>query len=546
MTPARSKRCDKFIPRLRVFVLQNFEPFWRLVERVPFLARRINALIINTACNAAAFRPHAFSTLADYTSWTSLTDRTHLGRTLAPVAPREDLPSVEAATKLFHPEGPQLRCPKSTLLFPIFAQYLTDGFLRTSSADRAKTTSNHDIDLSPLYGRTTTQTRALREKPEKVGGRKGRLKSQMIEGEEFPPDLYQLGTSDIAADFIDDHGAHLLDPPLGIETWKTGEHSRRRLFAVGGDRANSTVLVAMLNTLLLREHNRLAGELEARNPTWDDTRVFETARNIVIVIFIKIVIEEYINHISSACFRLKADPAVAWPTAWNKPNWMTIEFSLLYRWHSLVPETMLWDGQQIDTASILLDNNKLVESGLARAFQWAGQTPAARLGLHNTAIFLERDLTVESLAIKQNRERRLPGYNAYRELMSMNPVDDFDCMTGDLQRQRELRELYREPEAVDFYVGLFAEDCGINTPMPPLLGAMVALDAFSQALNNPLLSKQVYTEKTFTEYGLEVIASTSTLWHVLSRNQGAKAAPGIGPDHVRMTRADWKRRFASF
>ena len=39
---------------------------------------------------------------------------------------------------------------------------------------------------------------------------------------------------------------------------------------------------AMMNTLFLREHNRLAGMLAAKNPTWDDDRLFETARNIII------------------------------------------------------------------------------------------------------------------------------------------------------------------------------------------------------------------------------------------------------------------------
>ena len=87
----------------------------------------------------------------------------------------------------------------------------------------------------------------------------------MINGEEYPPELYQSGTSDLTPDFLDDRGQPVLDTPLGMNAdppWTTGEHSRRRLFAVGGDRVNSTALVAMLNTLFLREHNRLAADLE--------------------------------------------------------------------------------------------------------------------------------------------------------------------------------------------------------------------------------------------------------------------------------------------
>ncbi|WP_222308085.1 peroxidase family protein [Rhizobium leguminosarum] len=546
MMPKRSKRCDKFVSRLRIFVLQNFAPFWSLVERLPFLSRRVNALIINNACNAASFRPHPMSTLYDYTSWQSLTDKTFLARAIPPAQPNADLPSVKETARIFMPEDGQKECPKSTLLFPIFAQYLTDGFLRTDPHDRLKTTSNHDIDLSPLYGRTMAQTHALRIRSEQAG-EKGRLKSQMIEGEEFPPDLYQASDTGYAPDFVDAQGAHRLDLPLGIgDDWVDGEGFRRRLFAVGGDRANSTATVAMLNTLFLREHNRLAGELEHLSPEWGDDRVFETARNIVIAVFIKIVVEEYINHISSACFRLKADPAVAWAAKWNKPNWMTVEFSLLYRWHSLVPQKIVWDGKLIDSSDVLLDNSKLMKAGLAQAFQWAGQTPAAKLGLHNTAIFLENDLTVESRALNQNRDRCLQGYNAYRKSMGMKAVDGFDCMTGNPAWQDELRALYGNPDNIDFYVGLFAEDSGINTPMPPLLGAMIALDAFSQALNNPLLSSQVYNERTFTAVGMATIEGTTCLWDVLARNIGSKTAPDLSAEHVRMTRSDWKRSFGSF
>ncbi|WP_227418139.1 peroxidase family protein [Roseitranquillus sediminis] len=543
----RSKRCDGTVRRLRTYLLQNFEPVWHLVASVPFLARRANTYIINTACNAAAARPHPMSTRTDYTSWSSLTDRTFLGRSIPPAEPDPDLPSVEEVTKLFIPrDGRQRECSKSTLLFPVFAQYLTDGFLRTDMKDRRKTTSNHDIDLSPLYGRTPTQTSALRLKSDEPG-RRGRLKSQNIEGEEFPPSLYDAGTGKLHADFVDDHGAHLLDPPLGLrDDWAFGEHSRRYLFAVGGDRANSTALVGMMNTLFLREHNRLAGELERLNPEWDDTRVFETARNIVIVLFIKIVVEEYINHISSACFRLRANPAVAWPAPWNRPNWMTVEFSLLYRWHSLIPKEMHWDGRLVDSATLLLDNSSLVQAGLANAFKWVSQTHAAKLDLHNTAIFLERDMTVESLAIRQNREQRLQGYNAYRKSMGMKVVDGFDCITEDEALRAELSTLYGHPDRVDFYVGLFAEDNGPNSPMPPLLGAMVALDAFSQALNNPLLSKQVYNARTFSEFGMEVIERTEALADIVARNPGAKSPADISAATVRMTRADWKRRHAAF
>ena len=57
----------------------------------------------------------------------------------------------------------------------------------------------------------------------------------------------------------------------------------------------------------------------------------------MIVLLIKIVIEEYINHITPYHFQLAADPAPFKNERWNRPNWMAIEFNLLYRWHGLIP-----------------------------------------------------------------------------------------------------------------------------------------------------------------------------------------------------------------
>jgi hypothetical protein len=68
----------------------------------------------------------------------------------------------------------------------------------------------------------------------------------------------------------------------------------------------------MMNTLFLREHNRLCQMLEAAHPHWDDERVFQTARNINIVQLIKIVVEEYINHIASAWLRFRLDPTICY------------------------------------------------------------------------------------------------------------------------------------------------------------------------------------------------------------------------------------------
>lgn len=541
MQNLRSKSADGFIRRLRSYVLQRFEPLWAFAARVPFLAKIVNRMIINTAVNTTRSRPHVYSTVSPYTSWLSLTDKTYFARHLPARDPQPQLPDREKVLALFQrPENGERQCPKSTLLFPAFAQYLTDGFLRTEMSQRSRTTSNHEIDLSPLYGRTRAQTDVLRTKSEDPLLR-GRLKVQQILGEDYPPFLFEEDGSTYKREFTDANRALILDPPLGLKSDVDG--AARQIFAVGGDRVNATPFVSMMNTLFLREHNRIAENLVSRNQDWDDERIFQTARAILIVVFIKVVIEDYINHISSVYFRLKADPSVAWPAKWNRPNWMTVEFALLYRWHSMIPDQVAWANGDVASAKMFLDNSYLTNVGLLKALSLTSEQRACALGLFNTPAFLAE---VEKRAIDQGRDSKVASYNDYRKAMGLRPADDWSQLTGDPARRRALTAVYGSPEQLEFYVGLFAEDVNANTPMPLLIGIMVALDAFSQALTNPLLSEHVFNAGTFTEWGMAEIEKPQSVQEIVRRQAGRQALDEASVAKIRMTRPDWERTFDRF
>ena len=520
----------------------------------------INAFIINSLVEKARTRPHPWSTRYPYICWSGLTDRTYDARLLPAFpypeadAPKTRRPPIQDVVQLFEePTGRQRECPKSTCLFPAFAQYLTDGFIRTRVSnpspfhtfddDRKRTTSNHEIDLSPLYGRTEAQTHVLRVQGP-ASGQKGRLKSQLINGEEFPLYLFDEN-GDLDPQFADANGAAVLDWPLGLKADAAG---RSTIFAVGGDRANANPQVAMINTLFLREHNRLAGLLEKRFGAWDDERIFQTARNIVIVMFIKIVVEEYINHINTSVFKFIANPQVAWHAKWNRPNWMTAEFGLLYRWHSLIPENFVLDGKTVNGMSLVLNNSLLINAGLANTFVDISANNATELGLQNSPSFLWQ---VEKNSVDQARTNNISTFNAYREAMSLDPVSSFEELVGESDDDQEnarrrqlakrLEDLYGDIDSLEFYVGLFAEPRVKNGPLPELLMAMVAMDAFSQALTNPLLSEHVYgdpanRELAFTDLGLKEIQATACLRDILVRNSS-----GLDDRFVGMTRQDWRR-----
>jgi prostaglandin-endoperoxide synthase 2 len=522
---------DGFLNRVEAYVLSHFPWFWRLVMAIPPLRRFANKRIIGRAAKRAPSRPHALSSMpvrgdaknpmAGYTSWESLTDNTWFSRHQRPrVLPKyPDLKKDMAPLFTVREGGPRIS-EDSTVLFLSFAQWFTDGFLMTDEDERRRTHASHHIDLNPLYGLNREQTQAIRLQSE-APGQKGRLKSEIINGESYAPKLFDENGK-VKPEFAK------LRPPLGharhLQTLMPERAAalRKTTFAFAGERANATPYTAMLNTLFLREHNRLAGVLEKANPSWDDERVFQTARNINIVQLIKIVIEEYINHISPYYFQLTADPSVCWRERWNKPNWIPIEFDLLYRWHSLVPDYFDIDGKKIPAHETVFDCSYLTQPGLAALAVSASRQRAWEVGLFNTAKFL---LPVELASVEQGRINQVGSYNDYRESVGYPRVEKFEQITGDPERIEALRRLYGEVDNVEFFVGLFAEDVGPRAAVPPLIGRMVALDAFSQALTNPLMSEHVFNERTFTKEGMKVIESTKRLEDVVNRNLGPNQKP---------------------
>jgi len=512
--------------RLEPWILTHFGPFWRWAHQTERVGRFVNRVLVDSVVNRSPARPVALSTKADYTSWSSLTDQTHNARTLPP-RPAPDEPSPERVAALFAREAEMTPCPKSTVLFAYVAQWFTDGFLRSGRVrpplqyrDIKLNESNNQVDLGQLYGFDPRVTAALR------AGRDGLLKSTGKPGSEFPPLLCGSDGEPLA-----EFGA--LPPVIGVNVLGLGQ--RRLLFAMGSDAANSQIGYAMLNVLFLREHNRIARALAQTHRSWDDEQLFSTARNILTVVLIKLVIEEYINHIQPYHFEFKMEPGSFERSRWMRPNWVAVEFNLLYRWHSLIPSTLTVRGKPLPIGETLVRNDLLTRHGLGPLFEDASKQRAGRICLHNTDSWFSTRTTLASVV--QSRTVDLRPYNDYRVGVKLPPKTAFEEISSDPRICDELRGLYATPDDVEFFVGLFAETAQPNAVVPELMGIMVGLHAFSQLMTNPLLAPEVYNEKTFSRLGMEMIRSTESLAQVVNRN-----VPAGEPEyHVGLTRADWHR-----
>jgi prostaglandin-endoperoxide synthase 2 len=517
---SRDTSRDGLRNKFEAFVLTRGRPIWRIVNGWPWLAHLANRAIVSNAVLKAPTRPLRLTTKADYPSWSSLMDTTYFARYLPP-RDLPGLPPIEALGRLYvtRPSGPILS-NRSTLLFPSFAQWFTDGFLMTNPSDSRRTTCNHQIGLSQIYGMNDAVQAQLRERSE-TPGRRGRLLSEMLNGEEWAPRLFHAdGTRD-------DRFSEVPDPVKMPDTLSLDR--KATIFAFGGERANSTVFAAAINTLFLREHNRLCAEIGKAHQDFDDERAFQTARAVNIVQLIKVVVEEYINHISPYWFKLLADPTPCYKAIWNRENWIPVEFNLLYRWHSMVPEVARWRGAELPMAFMRFGNEPMLRDGLGAALDAASTSSVWRLGLFNTAEFLR---PVEAASVRQGRTNRLASYNDYREIMKFPRVTRFEQISGDCDVVAALRDLYGDVDRLEFFVGLFAEDAGDRSAVPPLIGRMVAVDAFSHALTNPLLAPKVFNEDTFTPTGWASIGATSRLADIVDRNiPGGAGEWRISMDH---------------
>lgn len=508
--------------------------FWNWMSSVPALRTFVNWLFIKVIATSTPPRPHPFSLWgpggansgpAAYTSWTSLTDRTFTGRHLPPATDdwMARLPDPAHAAALFRRNG-FTPCPSSSAFFCFFAQWFTDSFLRTDANDLRKNTSNHEIDLCQVYGLCASDTTILRS------GVGGKLKSQRIKGEEYPMYLFEDDGLAVRAEFLDLSYIDKLKRDYRnsvVPTEFDKPERRRTFFANGLELGNSTAFYTAINTLFLREHNRLCDEIARENRAWDDDRLFETARNINIAQLLKIIIEDYINHLSSTAFKLFVDIGSAERQAWYRTNRISAEFNLLYRWHALVPDECVVDAELIPHTHFRFNNDFLVNKGVERLVASASIQRAGKIALRNTPAFL---MHAEVASLAKSRMWRLRSYNEYRKRFGLEPAASFGDITQDPSVAAALAGVYQDINDVELIVGLLAEGNGDEAVLGELMALMVGSDAFSQALTNPLLASAVFNVATFSTYGLQTVQGTSKMDQIVQRNakmQGRRASFGV-------------------
>jgi len=246
------------------------------------------------------------------------------------------------------------------------------------------------------------------------------------------------------------------------------------LFLAGDVRANEQIGLAVMHTLWVREHNRIARNLVNADFSNDPEVVFQQARRLVVAKLQKITYDEFLPALlgNNAIPNYNGYDDSLNPTIYN-------EFSVAaYRFgHSLVNEQILRlddDGDEINgghlslreaffTAPMILTQENSLDPILRGLATQSHQTLDTMV-IQDLRSFLfgapgDGGLDLPALNIQRGRDHGVPSYNDMREVMGLDRYSQISQITSDIDLQVRLSEAYGgDIDQIDLWVGGLAED----------------------------------------------------------------------------------------
>ena len=353
--------------------------------------------------------------------------------------PRERLPiPVPTGDSSFDPTG------TGTMTIPM-SRSAYDPATGTSTANPRQQTNSITsfIDGSQVYGSDATRAAALRE----FAG--GRLRTSA-------GNLLPFNTAGLA----NANDAHVV--------------ADNQLFLAGDVRANENPELLALQTLFVREHNRIAADAAAKNPTCTDEQLYQHARRMVISEIQEITYDEFLPAILGANtpatsavqnyrgYRADVNPGIA-------TEFSTAAFRL---GHSMLGEDIQFldnDGNPVRDAMRLkdafFDPRPVSQVGIDPLLKYLASDRAQEIDtkvVDDVRNFLfgqpgQGGFDLASLNIQRGRDHGLADYNTVRAAYGLPKVTSFAQITTDTAVQASLKQAYGSIDKLDLWVAGLAE-----------------------------------------------------------------------------------------
>ncbi|KAG5276282.1 hypothetical protein AALO_G00130150 [Alosa alosa] len=474
------------------YILTHFKGLWAIINKIPFLRDGIMRYVLTSRSHLIE-SPPTYNSEYDYKNWEAYSNLTYYTRTLPPV-PRDCPTPMGVVGKKELPDAKQLAeklllrrrfipdPQRSNLMFAFFAQHFTHQFFKSDMKKGPAFTRavNHGVDLGHIYGEDLARQHKLRL------FKGGKLRYQVVDGEVYPP-------------LVSEVGAEMHYPPHVPES--------KRL-AVGHEAFGLVPGLMMYATIWLREHNRVCEVLQEVHPDWDDERLFQTTRLILIGETIKIVIEDYVQHLSGYHFKLKFDPELLFNQQFQYQNRIASEFNTLYHWHPLMPEDFHIEEEVYSYKQFVFNTSILTDHGVNQLVDSFTNQIAGRVaGGRNVPAAV---LMVSIKSIENSRQMRYQSLNAYRKRFNMKAYTSFEDLTGETEMAAELKEMYGHVDAVELYPGLLVEKPRANGIFGETMVEMGAPYSLKGLMGNPICSPEYWKPSTFGgQVGFQIVNSAS-------------------------------------
>ncbi|XP_046478630.1 peroxidase isoform X1 [Neodiprion pinetum] len=324
----------------------------------------------------------------------------------------------------------------------------------------------HFLDGSTVYGSTSKTARELRAFSD------GLLRVSLKNGSEYLPTAVSEPAS-----LCRDNGC----------------------YAAGDFRVNHVPHLAVMHTIWLREHNRIARELGRLNPIWSDEIIFQEARRVVIAEIQHITYNEWLPVILGTnqtryghLFPVTANRASQLYDSRENPSITNEAATAVFRFMNSLVQGKL---RMHDEARSVTGSLKLHEHfGKSKVIEDAGFLDSLIRGLttqnsQKMDVKLVSDMTQKlhkthgnlgldsmSLDIQRGRDHGIPGYNHYREHCGLSLASTFDEFldTIPIEVVEKLSMLYNHPNDVDLVVGGMAERPSHGGLLGPTLSCLVS------------------------------------------------------------------------
>lgn len=263
------------------------------------------------------------------------------------------------------------------------------------------------------------------------------------------------------------------------------------LFISGDVRANEQVGLTSMHTLMNREHNRVAGILEAQNPAWGDEQLYQMTRKIIGAQIQKITYDDWLP-------AMLGEGVVSSYAGYDdsvNPN-MSLEFSTAaYRFgHSMLNSELPLvgpNGQDHGSLTLagaffnpsLFDDASVVDQSLKGLATIEANAVDTRV-VDDVRNFLfgppgAGGLDLLSLNINRGRDHGIGSYNEMRAAMGLDEAMTFADITSDVTLQAQLASVYASPDEVDAWIGMAAEDVLPGAAVGELL-SVIFVDQFER------------------------------------------------------------------